>query len=231
MRRICINVAVGCGVFLFAGCSSSGDGEKGLIETSGIAEQQMLQEAMQAYDKGLYTASAKQFTELRESYPASYYGALAQLKTADSLFFHGGDYKAAAASYEEFVRVRPGHESAPYAMFQVGQSQMAEYRGIDRDQSPLKEADRAFRQVIEKYPRDEYALKAKQELARIKAYRAEHEELVAAFYEKTGKDNAANFRRNHSTSTTTSLDVKDSDSEDQGKLTQESLPDARGRLK
>jgi outer membrane protein assembly factor BamD len=186
-KSLLVPVAIG----LLSACSSVDPKEpKNLVKKPSLAEERILEDAMKAYDRGLYTVSIESWTDLRDGYPASYFGALAELKIADA-YFYAGDYPAAITAYEEFAKMHPGHEAMPYVRFQIGRSNSEQYKGEKRDQEPLKLACKNFSAVISEFPRSEFAVLAKRELDRARDRLAEHEAFVAGFYAKQGYPKAS----------------------------------------
>ena len=175
-------------------CSSNDGLAKDLIEQPTKEEEEIISSAVDAYDRGLYSRSREQWTSLRDSYPASYFMPLAQLKIADC-YFAAGEFPEAVSSYQEFLRLYPAHEATGYAQSRLAESHLRQYRGIKNDQQPLKDALQAYELVIDKYPSSDFAQSSRMRIADIKKLISEYEISVAEFYEKQGKDNAAKERR------------------------------------
>lgn len=171
----------GCSLF---GSSDKDEGKK-IIAAPTIPEEELLEDALKAYDRGLFSVANQRFTELRDGYPGSYYSVLAELKIADATFY-SGDYAPAQIAYEEFARVHPAHEAIPYVRYQIGRCNIEQYKDESRDQTPLNNAIKGFKELIEKYPSSEYALLARREINRARELIAEHEAFVAKFYLKQG---------------------------------------------
>lgn len=177
------------------GCSKKGSGElKNIVQPPPIAEEELLEKAIDNYDDNLYTLSSESWTQLRDGYPETFYSILAELKLADAQFF-AGNYSDAITAYEDFARLHPGHEAMAYVRFQIGNCSYEQYRGSTRDQAPVYAAIRAFKEVIASYPNSIYAVLARRRLQQSRERLAEYERGVAQFYEKQGKEHAATERR------------------------------------
>lgn len=177
------------------GCSKKGSGElKNIVQPPPIAEEELLEKAIDNYDDNLYTLSSESWTQLRDGYPETFYAILAELKLADAQFF-AGNYSDAITAYEDFARLHPGHEAMAYVRFQIGNCSYEQYRGPTRDQAPVYAAMRAFKEVISAYPNSIYAVLARRRLQQSRERLAEYERGVAQFYEKQGKEHAATERR------------------------------------
>ncbi len=176
-------------IILSSGCSLFGGSEKEegkkIIAAPTIPEEELLEDALKAYDRGLFSVANQRFTELRDGYPGSYYSVLAELKIADATFY-SGDFAPAQIAYEEFARVHPAHEAIPYVRYQIGRCNIEQYKDETRDQTPLNNAIKGFKELIQNYPSSEYALLARREINRARELIAEHEAFVAKFYLKQG---------------------------------------------
>lgn len=166
---------------------------KSIVKAPALGEEILFENAVRAYDRGLFSIALESFTELRDGYPASYFSTLAELKIADCKF-NAGDYPSALTAYEEFAKMHPGHEAMPYVRFQIGNSSLEQYRGTEREQAPLLVAVRSFQQVIDNYPDSEWSLLSRRRLDQCREHLAAYEEHVAAFYRKRGFENASHAR-------------------------------------
>lgn len=180
-------------LLFLAQCSANNELTKDLIEPPDRDEEEVLEAAMRSYDKELYTISREDWTLLRDGYPASYFVPLAQMKIADS-FFETSNYQEAIGAYREFARLYPANDGTTYAMLQVGNSYLEQYKGVANDQSPLSEAIRAFEEVVAKYPSSEVAEKARQKIELCRKKQKEYDIAVGEFYAKQGLEKQAEAR-------------------------------------
>lgn len=171
-------------IFL-SSCSlfSSDDEEKIISDSEAIPEEEIVAKAERAYQNGMIKLSRQHWNELKEYYPTSYFTPLAEIKLADS-FFLTEEYSDALTSYENFIKLYPDHEAAPYALFQIGNTYVKQYRKSALDQQPLRSAIASFERLIEQYPNSLYISKAKTLIKRCNEGLAKHELLVAKFYTK-----------------------------------------------
>lgn len=175
---------------LVAGCAAKEVKPHHIVEAASTPELELLTKAVDSYDRGLYSISGEAWTELRDSYPSSYYSLLAELKIADS-FFYSSKYSEALVAYEEFARLHQGHKALPYVYFQIGDCYWQQYQDALHDQGPLLAAVKEFNQLIDRFPHNEYADKARSRLADARQNLADHEASVAAFYLKIGEYDSA----------------------------------------
>lgn len=150
-----------------------------------IPEETLLNEAQSAYERGLFSLSREKFSKLREDYPGSYYATLAEIKIADT-FFYSADYGAAITAYEEFMRLHPAHEASAYVRYQIANSYRKQYTGPEHDPAPILTAIKNYRLMMEKYPRSEFSVLARNRLDECREALAAHEAGVAEFYDKQG---------------------------------------------
>lgn len=177
-------------LLLLAACSSSEKKPaKEIIKAPSLAEEELLENAQTAYDKGLFSVALQSWTELRDGYPASFYTTLAELKVADSQFF-SGDYPAALASYEEFAKMHPGHEAMSYVRYQIANCHLQQYKDELHDQAPLRAAIKAFEELVREFPNSEFVVLARRRLTKCRELQATYEATVAEFYNRRGLSDA-----------------------------------------
>ncbi len=164
-------------ILLCSGCSWLGFGKS----TTEKPAFELVQEGMEAYDKGNYTAAIKEFEQLKDWYPFSKYAILAELKIADS-HYHLGQYAEAVMAYEEFEQLHPRNEATPYVIYQTGRCYYDRIDTIDRDQTPAKKALEIFRRLNRQYPDDAYAQQARTHIIKCLQNIASHEFYVGKFY-------------------------------------------------
>jgi outer membrane protein assembly factor BamD len=178
--------------------SSSGAGKedgkhKGALMPNAQAEEELVEKGIDAYDRELFTLAKENFTELQDKYPASYYAAFAELKIADC-FFNLAEYAPAVTAYQEFIKLHPKHEAAPYAKFQIGESYSMQYRGLRHDQGPLRSAVKSYEALTREHPLSEYTRLARKRISECRERLAAHEADVAKFYYKQGQVEASAAR-------------------------------------
>jgi outer membrane protein assembly factor BamD len=155
-----------------------------------LREEELLVNAMNAYDRGLFSMALTRWKELRDGYPRSYYSALAELKIADSQF-QLADYASAIVSYEEFLRLHPKHEAEPYIRFQIGECNLNRFRGAAHDALPLKTAMQQYRNLFQDFPLDEYGIRARRRYQSAEELLLEQEAQVVRFYLRAERFQAA----------------------------------------
>ena len=191
VRQIAAYVIVAsAAVFLLAGCSLWTD-LFGADKEETPAE--LMDKGMSNLEKGRYEAATEAFQNVKDRYPYSKYAALAELKMADALF-KKKEYVAAYEAYTEFERLHPKHKEIPYALYQKGLCHFNQMSTIDRDQSHTLLAKEDFEGLIRRFPRSDYAKKARLNIRRCLIYLAEYELYVGHYYFKMGKYQSAMVR-------------------------------------
>jgi outer membrane protein assembly factor BamD len=105
--------------------------------------------------------------------------------------FKDKNYIEAAVSYEDFRKLHPNNEKAPYAQYQLGLCHFNQITKIDTDQTPLKNAIAAFELCTKQYPQSKYVADARKKLEECKVKQSEYEIYVGRFYYRTEKYSSA----------------------------------------
>ena len=183
-------ISILCLVFL-GGCSAADKGSSHeIIAAPTAAEDDLMIEAVEAYDEAMYTLAVEKWTALRDGYPAGYYATFAELKIADAQFY-AEELAAAAAAYEEFARLHPGHEAMPYVRYQIGKANEEQYRGLKHDPTPLHSAVKSYQKLLSDHSDSDYVPLARRGIDRCRELIAAHEAVVARFYLQQGQQEAA----------------------------------------
>jgi len=175
--------------FLLSGCSYIekfiGGGEEDEVDAG-----ELMAQGNEDLGRGRYTAAVEAFQKIKDRFPYSKHAVNAELKMADALYLQG-EYDPAYAAYDEFEKLHPKHKDLPYVIYQKGMSNFSQIKSKDREQIHTLKAKEEFERAIKRFPRDEYANKARKNLRECLIYLAEHELFVANFYYKQGKYRAA----------------------------------------
>lgn len=142
---------------------------------------ELIQEGMEAFDKGNFSDAIKNFEQLKDWYPFSKYATVAELKIADSHYYLE-QYVEAVTAYEEFEQLHPRNEAIPYVIYQIGRCYYDQIDAIDRDQTSARKALETFRRLIRQFPEDPYAFKANTHVTICLQSLAGHEFYVGKFY-------------------------------------------------
>lgn len=155
--------------------------------------QTLAQQAQERMDADDYKDAAVLWQQLKDQYPYSQYGTLAELKLGDALFLQE-KYIEALAAYEDFERLHPDNHAVPYAVYQQGMCHYMQMHGVDRDQQPTISTIQTLSRLVEMYPESEYAAAGYARISEAMNNLAGHEFYVGEFYYKR-KDYAAAINR------------------------------------
>jgi len=148
-----------------------------------------------AYAAHHFEDAIASWKKVREAYTSPELTAQAELRIADTQF-QDKAYIEAAAAYDDFLKLHPGHEKAPYALYRLALSHYQQIAGIDTDQTPVKNAVLALETFLNRYPGSPEAAEVRLKLADCRAKQLEYENYVGNFYLRTGKYPSAIKRLN-----------------------------------
>ena len=177
---------------LAAGAGCGFLSEEGESVSSGFdtPAQVLANEAETLYREGEYTEAADLYKALMDRYPYSRYKLLAELRLGDA-YLEDERFAEAEAAYEEFVRLHPQNDAVPYALYKLGMVYHGQMQTPDRDPTPAQKAQKTFKRLIEDFPKDEYAAKARPRLTEAQQNLAGHDLFVGKFYFRTKRYQAA----------------------------------------
>jgi outer membrane protein assembly factor BamD len=143
--------------------------------------------------EGAYNVAAEQYRELLDQYPFSQYSQEAELKIAHAQFLDGRCPEAVAA-LTDFQRRHPTSPSLPFVGYLLGRCYELQMKPPDRDQSASQNAYAYYTAVVQQYPDSPFADLARQRLQHCREVMAEHEMIVANFYDSHDNRKAAETR-------------------------------------
>jgi outer membrane protein assembly factor BamD len=147
---------------------------------------ELMSEGMTNFERGNYEEATEAFQQLKDKYPYSKYAIRAELKIADGLY-EREEFEEAYAAYDEFEKLHPKNTNIPYVIYQKGMCNFRQVTAIDRDQSFTLKAKEEFERLVKRFPRSEYANRARKNIRECLIYLAEYELYVGHFYYKMGK--------------------------------------------
>lgn len=126
--------------------------------------------AEKLYNQGLarlhnkdYEAASKTFTDLEKQYPYSQWQSKALLMTTFSQY-QDGKYDDAIGSAQHYIGLYPSSSDTPYMYYLEAMSYYNLIADVSHDQDRAQKASVLFAQLIEKYPKSEYADDARYKL-------------------------------------------------------------------
>ena len=176
-------------VLLLNGCSTI-DSILGRGAEEEVDAGELMIQGNEDLSKGRYKDAVDAFQKIKDRFPYSKHALSAELKMADALYLQE-EYELALTAYDEFEKLHPKNKDMAYVIYQKGMSNFNQIVSRDREQLHTFKAKEEFERLIKRFPRDEYANKARKNLRECLIYLAEYELYVADFYYKRGKYRAA----------------------------------------
>jgi outer membrane protein assembly factor BamD (BamD/ComL family) len=130
------------------------------------------------------------FQAIVDDGPFSEYGQLAQYKLGLA-FLALKDYEPAVTAFEQVISRYPQSPLVDDARFQIAQASLKGTFAPGYDQSPTDLAIRELGAFLHEYTESELSDEAAKRLEQLKEQRAEHEYLVAQFYERRKRSASA----------------------------------------
>lgn len=155
--------------------------------------QELVSDGMYEFKSKNYRNAIESFEKLKDWYPFSKFAILAELKIADA-HYNLKEYDEAVFAYEEFEGLHPSNEAIPYVIYQIGLCYFEQIDTVDRDQNSAQKALDTFERLIKQFPKNEYAVKAEENIKTCMKSLAGHEFYVGLFYYK-GKHYKAALHR------------------------------------
>lgn len=187
-------------VFFLSACHHDKDVYKGM------AAAQIYQQAEKNLTKEKYSQAARDFEALEARFPYSEYSDKAQLGLITA-YYKQNDPTLALSAADRFIRMNPRHSKVDYAYYLKGlitfdqnYSFSFRYLPLDksaRDPSLAQESFDAFKELLERFPKSQYAADAKQRMVFLRNQLANYELQVAEYYIKRGAYLSAVNRANH----------------------------------
>ena len=140
------------------------------------------------YDQGLAKLSdedaagaAKKFTDLGKQYPDSDWSRKGLLMTTYAQF-KAGAYDDAEQSAEHYIQLYKNSPDLAYAVYLEASSYYSQVLDISRDQDRSARALALFKQIVEKFPKSEYAEDSKFKVQVLRDQLAGKEMSIGRFY-------------------------------------------------
>jgi outer membrane protein assembly factor BamD len=166
--------------FLLSGCSYLSFFDEEESPELGTPEQLYLQ-GIAAVKNTDYLEAKKKFETVDRKHPFSEYATPSQVNLIYTNF-KLEEYDETISSSERFIRLHPRHEDAPYAFYMRGLSHYRQISNANLDQNQARKAQSAFRELVARFPKSDYAWQAGQMLILCLDRLAEQEMVVARYY-------------------------------------------------
>jgi outer membrane protein assembly factor BamD len=140
------------------------------------------------YNQGLarlhqrdYEAAGKKFADLEKQHPYSQWQPKALLMNTFSLY-QDGKYDDAIGSAQRYIGLFPSTPDTPYVYYLEAMSYYNQIPDVAHDQDRAQKASIIFAQILEKFPKSEYAEDARYKLQVTRDQLAGKEMSVGRFY-------------------------------------------------
>ncbi len=116
-----------------------------------------------------YKTAAAEFLRAESQYPSSPWAPDALVMAAYSQYLDG-DFAGAILAADRFMRFHPGHADVPYVLYLRGMCYYRQVSDVRREPGMSAHALQQFEQLVERFPRSEYAENAKNKIIILKNY-------------------------------------------------------------
>jgi outer membrane protein assembly factor BamD len=155
--------------------------------------EEIYQKAQREMDRKRWDVAAEEFRSLVDTHPYHALTPHAEIRLGE-MYFLEQRYTEAIAVFEGFLKIRPTHPHAAYALYLLGSAHYHERATYDRDPTATGKAAQAFDRLLREHPSSPYDERARARLADARGELAEHELYVGNFYFKQKKFEAARRR-------------------------------------
>ena len=174
-------------LFFLNGCSLL---EFFLGEKEDKSPQAIMADGIKDLEAGRYQSAVEAFQNIKDRYPYSKYALIAELKMAEALYLQK-EYDLAYEAYDEFEKLHPKNKDIPYVIYQKGMCHFKQMKSIDREQEHTRSAQQEFERLVRRFPRDDYANRARRNIRKCLIFLAEYELYVGHYYYERGYYQAA----------------------------------------
>jgi outer membrane protein assembly factor BamD len=146
-----------------------------------VPAEKLYNQGLSGLSKHDYEASAKKFTELGKQYPYSQWQPKALLMTTFAQY-QDGKYDDAIGSAQRYIGLYPSTSDTPYVYYIEAMSYYNQIQDVSHDQDRAAKAATLFGQIVEKFPKSEYAEDARYKLQVSRDQLAGKEMAVGRYY-------------------------------------------------
>jgi outer membrane protein assembly factor BamD len=141
-------------------------------------------------DRGLWNQAVVYFQEVERQHPYSEWSRRAILMQAFA-HYQANNYPEAIGDAERFISLYPGNPTAAYAHYLKAVCYFEQIVDVGRDQAATGQALNALREVVQRYPRSEYAQDARLKIDMVNDQLAGKEMTIGRWYLRNGDTLAA----------------------------------------
>ena len=184
-------LTVGLVVLVLAGCSGFNlFGPSKIKEEPIIPAETLYQQALDNMDTQRYQTAIGQLEKLERQHPRSPLAEKSKLMQVYA-YYRIGKFSEAILAADRFMALYPSGKDVPYVLYLKGNSYFGQIKDITRDQQLSRDAIDVYTQLINNYPKSEYAADAKEKLLVAVDQLAGKEMSVGRYYLGNGQYTAA----------------------------------------
>jgi outer membrane protein assembly factor BamD len=136
-------------------------------------------------DRRLWTQAVDYFAEVERQHPYSEWSRRAILMTAYA-HYQADNYAEAIGDADRFISLYPGNQAAAYAHYLKAVCYFEQIVDVGRDQAATGQALDSLRDVVQRYPRTEYASDARIKIDMVNDQLAGKEMTIGRYYLRQG---------------------------------------------
>lgn len=141
-------------------------------------------------DQHRWGEAVSYFQEVERQHPYSEWSRRAILMTAYA-HYQGNQYQAAIDDAERFIQLYPGNSSVVYAFYLKAICYFEQIVDVNRDQAATEQALASLREIVQRFPRSEYAADARLKIDMVNDQLAGKEMTIGRYYLRQGQTIAA----------------------------------------
>ena len=141
-------------------------------------------------DRGLWNQAVQYFGEVERQHPYSEWSRRAILMTAYA-HYQGNDYAEAIGDADRFISLYPGNPAAAYAHYLRAICYFEQIVDVGRDQAATGQALNHLQEIVQRFPRSEYAADARLKIDMVNDQLAGKEMTIGRYYLRQGDTLAA----------------------------------------
>lgn len=166
------------GVLVLSACAG---GDEPFVAEPLRPAAELYAEGMANLEAGRVRDAIDNFEALDRQYPYSA-NAKEGLQIIAFAEYELGDFEAALAASERFLRIYPTSEGADGMLYIKGESLLRQVPDVTRDQDVARQALQADQELLDRYPNSQYADEARLNIVAINDQLAGQEMLVGRYY-------------------------------------------------
>ena len=179
---------VGCAALALASCA--GKKEKPRLAYEERPVELLYATGADRLDRGLWNQAVQYFGEVERQHPYSEWSRRAILMTAYA-HYQGNDSAEAIGDADRFISLYPGNPAAAYAHYLKAICYFEQIVDVGRDQAATGQALANLSEVVQRYPRTEYAADARLKIDMVNDQLAGKEMTIGRYYLRQGDTLAA----------------------------------------